>query len=312
MPNKKFCKKCGDKHVPPTGRNCVKSLPGRQLQSSPVSLSSTEASQFTIKKTSSADQATELQQEILKQLHRVNSRLDTVEHDIVTVKQATHKQTQKISSFAKSKVSDSEMSTSKSQIWKDQTDFEFGFIPLSDLHESDSSVINHLQNYCPIEAHKIVAAYGKPNYLGARIMVDTQLNLQVWFQELRDYWDQQLLDFLTFGFPLDFNRNAPLHWEGENHKPALQHPNDIEAYLKEEAQFKAIVGPFKQHPCKNGHISPFMTRDKPGSEHRRVIIDLSWPIGCSVNAGIDKTLILELILPWSFLQSIISLINLKV
>ena len=28
-------------------------------------------------------------------------------------------------------------------------------------------------NYCPIEAHKIVAAYGKPNYLGARIMVDS-------------------------------------------------------------------------------------------------------------------------------------------
>ena len=97
------------------------------------------------------------------------------------------------------------------QAWKDQTDFEFGFIPLSDLHESDSRVINHLQKYCPIEAHRIVAGYGKPNYLGARIKVDTQLNLQMWYQELRDYWDQQLLDFLTFGFPLDFNRNAPLH-----------------------------------------------------------------------------------------------------
>ena len=31
-----------------------------------------------------------------------------------------------------------------------------------------------------------------------------------------------------------------------------------------------------------------MTRDKPGSKHRRVIIDLSWPLGSSVNAGIDK------------------------
>ena len=172
--------------------------------------------------------------------------------------------------------------------WKDQTDFEFGFIPLSDLHESKDRDINHLQKYCPIEAHKIVTGYDKPNYLGARIKVDTQLNLQIWYQELKDYWDQQLLDLLTFGFPLDFNRNAPLHWEGENHRSALDYPNDIEAYLKEEAQFKAIVGPFDQYPCKNGHISPFMTRDKPGSEHRRVIIHLSWPIGCSVNAGIDK------------------------
>ena len=31
-----------------------------------------------------------------------------------------------------------------------------------------------------------------------------------------------------------------------------------------------------------------MTRDKPGSKHRRVIIDLSWPPGSSVNASIDK------------------------
>ena len=69
MPNKKFCKKCGDKHVPPTGRNCVKSSPVRQLQCSSVSLSSTEVSRSTVKKTSSGDQAIELQQDILKQLH---------------------------------------------------------------------------------------------------------------------------------------------------------------------------------------------------------------------------------------------------
>ena len=31
-----------------------------------------------------------------------------------------------------------------------------------------------------------------------------------------------------------------------------------------------------------------MTRDKPGSENRRVIIDLSWPIGSTVNSAIDK------------------------
>ena len=31
-----------------------------------------------------------------------------------------------------------------------------------------------------------------------------------------------------------------------------------------------------------------MTRNKPNSDRRRVIIDLSWPLGASVNAGIDK------------------------
>ena len=119
-------------------------------------------------------------------------------------------------------------------------------------------------------------------------MVDTQLNLQEWYDQLKDYWNQQLLDFLTFGFPLDFNRNSPLNWEGDNHKSALAHPDDIEAYLQEEIDFNAIVGPFPKQPCENGHISSFMTRDKPGSKHRKVIIDLSWPFGCSANACIDK------------------------
>ena len=172
--------------------------------------------------------------------------------------------------------------------WKRQTDFQFGFIPLSDVQHPESKEINYLQDYCPIKAHKMVANHKKPNYLGARIKVDSQLNLQEWYDQLQDYWDQQLLEFLTFGFPLDFNRNSPLYWEGENHKSALEYPQDIEAYLKEEMQFKAIVGPFDQHPCDNGHISPFMTRDKPGSDNRRVIIDLSWPLGGSVNSGIDK------------------------
>ena len=139
------------------------------------------------------------------------------------------------------------------QAWKNQTDFEFGFIPLSDLQGADTKVVNQLAHYCPIEAHKMVARHNKPNYLGARIRVDTQLNLEEWYDQLKGYWDQQLLDFLTFGFPLDFNRNSPLTWEGDNHRSAIDHPEDIEAYLQEEMDFKAIIGPFPEHPCDNGH-----------------------------------------------------------
>ena len=189
------------------------------------------------------------------------------------------------------------------QAWKNQTDFEFGFIPLSDLQGADTKVVNQLAHYCPIEAHKMVARHNKPNYLGARIRVDTQLNLEEWYDQLKGYWGQQFLDFLTLGFPLDFNRNSPLTWEGDNHRSAIDHTEDIEAYLQEEMDFKAIIGPFPEHPCDNGHISPFMTRDKPGSKHRRVIIDLSWPLGSSVNASIDKASYMGtdfvLVLPWA-------------
>ena len=70
---------------------------------------------------------------------------------------------------------------------------------------------------------------------------------------------------------------------------ATEYPGDIYAYLSKELQFKAIVRPFDQHPCPGGHISPFLTREKPNSEKRRIIVDLSWALGQSVNAGIDKT-----------------------
>ena len=36
-----------------------------------------------------------------------------------------------------------------------------------------------------------------------------------------------------------------------------------------------------------------MTRNKPNSDRRRVIIDLSWPLGASVNSGIDKNTYLD-------------------
>ena len=152
--------------------------------------------------------------------------------------------------------------------WRSQTEFEFGFIPLSELQEATSGVINQLSDYCPIKAHKIVVQSGKPNFLQARIRVDTQLNLEEWQKQLQGYWDTQLID-LRFGFPIDFNRLSPLRWEGQNHKSAIDYPNDIETYLAEERSFNAIVGPFKNHPCPNGHISPFMSREKPQSNNRR-------------------------------------------
>ena len=47
------------------------------------------------------------------------------------------------------------------------------------------------------------------------------------------------------------------------------------------------MGPFKQFPF-HCHVSPFLTREKPNSTNRRVILDLSFPPGNSVNAGVSK------------------------
>ena len=65
------------------------------------------------------------------------------------------------------------------------------------------------------------------------------------------------------------------------------------AYIEEECKFGALLGPFDVNPIENTHNSPFMTRNKPNSDRRRVIIDLSWPLGASVNSGTDKNTYLD-------------------
>ena len=172
--------------------------------------------------------------------------------------------------------------------WKCQTAFDFGFTPLGDFVNPNTTLQSECSVDDPIELHKIIKSSGKYNYLGCRIPIKSQLKVDVWAQELEGYWDTQLLDFLTYGFPLDFNRESELRCEGTNHNSAMQFPMDVDAYLQEETKFKAIIGPFDNSPIANLHYSPFMTREKANAPHRRVIIDLSWPKEASVNLGIDK------------------------
>ena len=89
------------------------------------------------------------------------------------------------------------------------------------------------------------------------------------------------------------NRNCNLGSFSGNHSSANEFPQDIQAYITKELSYGAILGPFDKNPIPNGHTSPFMTRHKPNSECGRVIIDLSWPQGVSVNACIDKTSYLD-------------------
>ena len=172
--------------------------------------------------------------------------------------------------------------------WREQTDFSFGFVPLSEfivssVHSKAGDRIN-----CPFEKHKRVKYSGAPNFLKCRFPVDSQLNIEYWKKVLADYWDHQLIHLLEYGFPLDFNRECPLYCEHKNHSSANDFPKHVDAYLDEEHRFGAILGPFAENPITGGHSSPFMTREKSDSDKRRVIVDLSWPKHASVNSGVDK------------------------
>ena len=138
---------------------------------------------------------------------------------------------------------------------------------------------------------KLVEASGVPNFQGCRIPLETHLNLDVWERLLSDYHDREVVQFLKFGFPINFEGYLDLQENQvvSNHRGALEFPDQIQHFLDEELSYGAILGPFDtspfDEPCK---LSPLNSVEKKDSNKRRIILDLSFPTGASVNDGIPK------------------------
>ena len=175
--------------------------------------------------------------------------------------------------------------------WDSQTQDKFGFIPLGNLMLPTKNDKTKSKKSI-FEIHDQVRESENFNFMHTQIQVKSQLNADAWDKYLHDYWDKQLGYLIRYGFPLDFDENVSLISNECNYKSGTDFKEDIKMYLQEEKGFGAILGPFKKPPLKNLHISPFMTREKADSNHRRVIIDLSFPPDHSINAGVTPDMYL--------------------
>ena len=147
----------------------------------------------------------------------------------------------------------------------------------------------------------LVKDSGTHNYLKRRISVNSHLNIDRWEYYLRNYWDQQIVDLLHYGFPLDFDRGSPLISTYDNHTSAVADIQHVRRYVEEDLQHEAIIGPFDTIPCTL-HLSPLMTRAKQDSDKKCTIMDLSWPHIYSVNAGFRKDIYLDTIYSLHYLS----------
>ena len=129
---------------------------------------------------------------------------------------------------------------------------------------------------------------GKYNFAGARLRVPSGLRIPAWHKYLEDYADHAVPDYLEFGWPINHDRVTPLQSTADCHPSAKGYAADIEHYIAVERSHGALLGPFGGPPVDRFHMSPLMTRHKRDSEHRRVILDLSWPHGAAVNDGIPS------------------------
>lgn len=119
-----------------------------------------------------------------------------------------------------------------------------------------------------------------PNFLGARLPVTSGLIIENWRKYLKGYHDQNLCDFLQFGWPLGYVGTSPPKSVLVNHPSATAHTPHVEKFIRTELGHGALLGPFEDNQFEQWtRISPLMTRSKKDSSYCRIIVDLSFPSG---------------------------------
>lgn len=136
-----------------------------------------------------------------------------------------------------------------------------------------------------------VRKWGMPNAFGAKIQLASCWNFQLLECLATSASDREVVLFLRYGWPLNYTQPSasqpPLTFG--NHRGALMYKQQIREYIHKELAYGALSGPYCSLPWSDRvAVSPMTTRPKKDSPKRRVITDLSWPIGGGVNEGIPK------------------------
>lgn len=133
-----------------------------------------------------------------------------------------------------------------------------------------------------------IRSFNLPNFLGARIPIESGLNIPAWRKRLESYHDIEVCEFLEFGWPIGYHASkTPVNSEA-NHPSAQFYTAHVKKFIETELDHNALVGPFSEPPFRPWtKCSPIMTRPKKDSMDRRIIIDMSFPLGRAVNDGIS-------------------------
>ena len=118
---------------------------------------------------------------------------------------------------------------------------------------------------------------------------------QAWESALSAHPDRAfaryIADGLQNGFRIGFQRRSPLRSATANMESARQHSDVVRRYIADERQKGHMLGPFAPGLYPSLHISRFGVIPKGHSTKKwRLITDLSFPNGHSVNDGIDPGL----------------------
>ena len=100
------------------------------------------------------------------------------------------------------------------------------------------------------------------------------------------------MDGLSYGFRIGYNRHTPLSSAASNMHSANLHPEVITGYLQKEVSLQRMLSPFPiSFTAPELHLNRFGVIPKGHNTGKwRVITDLSFPPGRSVNDGVAPEL----------------------
>ena len=137
-----------------------------------------------------------------------------------------------------------------------------------------------------VSMHSKLQTASGPNAFTLHLPVPLSLNIPGWRTQLREYHDQDLCDFLEFGWPVGYSTPTPPVSTQQNHGSATSNPQVIDVFLATECLLGATCGPFTVNPLAVYLVTSPLQIVYSRSGKPRVVVDLSFPHGTSVNSGI--------------------------
>ena len=129
-----------------------------------------------------------------------------------------------------------------------------------------------------------------PNFVPIPSFVYSPVHVFRLAEALHDHPDYNFVNFLLNGFSFGFNigfRGSLAGSISPNLRSALAHPTKVSTAINKELAHRHTVGPFVTHPFHGLHCSPLGAVQKKDGSYR-LILDLSFPHGTSVNDGISR------------------------
>ena len=100
----------------------------------------------------------------------------------------------------------------------------------------------------PIEYLRVVdliLASGLPNYKSVRIPLPSGFNWDYIEQQIQDYHDKIILDYIKFGFPLSINRDCSIRSNAtDNHSSAKAYRDEVTQFIQGRIRSRCVTWSF--------------------------------------------------------------------